>query len=96
MHYLLLQVTVGQGFERVFFPLVSPDETKEAAIERWLDTQVEGRKRNVSKARQQAEARIEEARLTRPTSWYRERQLGAFAPATPGGRMTPRRRRTGA
>jgi len=79
-HYLLLHVSSGAGFTRVYFPLTSPDEGLRAARERWLDEQVKGRQRNVAKARDAAEAKIEEARICRPTSWYRENQLGAFAP----------------
>jgi hypothetical protein len=97
-HYLYLQLRIGSGasFERVYVPLTSPDESLRAATERWLDQQVAGRQRNIAKARGAAEARIEDARICHPTSWYREHGLGAFAPATPGGRMAPRRRRAGA
>lgn len=83
MHYLQLQLTVGKDvFERVYFPLASPDETKGEAIERWLDTQVAGRKRNVAKARRQAEARIEGARIARPSSWNEANERGIWAPKT--------------
>jgi hypothetical protein len=95
-HYLALEITAGHGFDRVYFPLESPDESLEAALERYIDTQVEGRSRNVEKARRQARAKVEDARISHPTSWYREHGLGAFAAATPGARMTPRRRRAGA
>lgn len=93
-HYLYLQLRVGSGatFERVYVPLTSPDESLRAARERWLDLQVAGRRRNVAKARAAAEARIEDARICRPTSWYRENQLGAFAPPKPQS-ATRRRRR---
>ena len=92
-HYLVLQVTRGQGFDLVYYPLAHEGETVGDATERWLDEQLKGRQRNVAKARRAAQARIEDARIARPTSWYREHGLGAFAEATPGGRMTPRRRR---
>lgn len=96
-HYLYLQLRVGAtSFERVYYPLTSPDESLRAARERWLDEQVAHRQRNVAKARGAAEERIEDARIIHPTSWYRDRGLGAFAAATPGGRMTRRRRRAGA
>ena len=81
-HYLLLHVSAGAGFDRVFFPLLTPEETAEAATERWLDQQVEGRQRNVEKARRAAAAKIEDRRLCHPTSWYRDNELGAFAPKT--------------
>ena len=80
-HYLQLQLTVGKGFERVYFPLASPDETKAEAVSRWLDDRVKGRKRNVAKARELQAKRIEQSRLCHPTSWYRDNELGAFAPA---------------
>lgn len=90
-HYLVLILTVGKDFEREHFPLTDPDETKASAIARWIEAQVAGRKRNVDKARDQAVARIESARISHPTSYYRERQLGAFAP--PGTRTARKRRR---
>ena len=68
-HYLQLQLTVGKGFERVYFPLASPDETKAEATARWIETQVKGRKRNVDYAREQAARRIEQARVCHPSSW---------------------------
>ena len=79
-HYLVLILTVGKDFKRSYFPLTDPDESKASAVARWIETQVAGRKRNLDKARDQAVARIESARIAHPTSWYRERQLGAFAP----------------
>jgi hypothetical protein len=89
-HYLVLHVTVGKEFERVYFPLSSPEETKEDATERWLDAQVKGRQRNIQRARAALVARIEHAGIARPTSWYRENDLGAFAP--PGSTRKRRRR----
>ena len=91
-HYLLLHVTSGSGFTRVYFPLTSPDEGLRAARERWLDEQVKGRQRNVAKARGQFEAKIEDARLCHPTSWYREHELGAFAPKKVKTTSTRRRK----
>lgn len=91
-HYLQLQVSVGKtGFDRLYIPLVHEDETKYEAVERWLDGKVAGRQRNIAKARAAWEARIEQARIARPTSWYREHQLGAFKPHDPAAK--PRRRR---
>ena len=92
-HYLVLQITRGQSFDLVYYPLAHEDETEDAATERWLDEQLKGRQRNVAKARRAAQARIEDSRIAHPTSWYREHGLGAFAETTPGGRMTPRRKR---
>lgn len=91
VHYLALIVTNGKDFDRVYFPLLSPEETAAQAMGRWIETQVAGRKRNMDKARDQARARVESYRIARPTSWYRENELGAFAPAKP--RATTRRRR---
>lgn len=80
-HYLQLQVTTGKDtFDRVYVPLVSPDETVEAATERWLDEQVAHRQRDVAKARRQVASKIEMARIARPTSWHRENETGAFTP----------------
>lgn len=82
-HYLQLRVTTGKdSFERVYVPLVSPDETVEAATERWLDEQVTHRRRNVAKARRQLEATIEHARIARPSSWNEANQRGIWAPKT--------------
>jgi hypothetical protein len=90
-HYLQLQLTLGKDtFERVYLQLLDPEESKDAAVERWLDSQVAHRKRNVAKARRAAEARIEHARICRPSSWNKEHQLGGFAP--PGKKKKRRRR----
>lgn len=91
-HYLVLIVTKGKEFERLYFPLTDPDESKASAVARWIETQVAGRKRNVDLAREQAAKRIEQSRVSHPTSWYRERGLGAFAPAGDKPRPTSRRR----
>jgi hypothetical protein len=94
-HYLSLQLTLGKdSFERVYVELTAPDEPLQSAVDRWLDAQVAGRKRNVAKARRAAEARIEHARIARPTSWHREHETGAFTP--PGKRKKRRRGRAGA
>ena len=91
-HYLALILTKGKEFERVYFPLTDPDESRASAVARWIETQVAGRKRNVQKARETAAERIESARISHPTSWYRERQLGGFAPRDPSKRARKRRR----
>ena len=84
-HYLMLQLSVGKSdFERQYFPLLSAGETAENATERWLDSQIAHRKRNLAKARQQARNRIEYVRIVRPTSWYREQELGSWAPKSEG------------
>lgn len=91
-HYLVLIVTKGKEFDRVYFPLTDPDESKASAVARWIETQVAGRKRNVDLARETAAKRIESSRVSHPTSWYRERGLGGFAPVDPNKRPTRRRR----
>lgn len=94
-HYLQLQVTAGQGFVRVYFPLASEDETTDEAVGRWLDSKVAGRQRNIAKARAAWEARIEHRRVARPSSWHRARGT-AFEPGQSGVRPKRRRRRAGA
>jgi len=82
-HYLSLTLTLGKSdFERVYFPLTSPEETVAEATDRWLDAQVAHRKRNVAKARRQVEARIENVRIARPSSWNEENARGIWAPRT--------------
>jgi hypothetical protein len=88
-HYLVL--LLDGKFDHVYFPLSDPDESKASAVARWIETQVAGRKRNVDLARQQAATRITYARVSHPTSYYRDRQLGGFAP--PGTRPVRKRRR---
>jgi hypothetical protein len=90
-HYLVLILTVGKDFKREYFPLTDPDESRASAVARWIETQVAGRKRNVDLARERAAERIESARISHPTSYYRDRQLGGFAP--PGARPVRKRRR---
>ncbi len=92
-HYLVLILTKGKEFEREYFPLTDPDESKPSAIARWIETQVAGRKRNLDKARDTAVGRIESSRLSHPTSYYRDRQLGGFAPRDPNRRPGRKRRR---
>lgn len=90
-HYLELHLTEGEGFVRKYFPLAHPEETEAEAIGRWIEAQVKGRKRNVDRARDQARARIELALIHHPTSWYRENELGVFAPPGLKGRRMRRR-----
>lgn len=92
-HYLVLILTKGKEFERVYFPLTDPDESKASAVARWIETQVKGRKRNLDKAREQAASRIEHSRISHPTSYYRDRQLGGFAPVDTSKRPARKRKR---
>ncbi len=78
-HYLLLVISVGKtDFRREYLPLSSEDETVEEATDRWLDMQVEGRKRNVQKARNYARESIQRRQLCRPSAWWADQPAVKF------------------
>lgn len=95
-HYLLIIVTEGKSFERVYWPLDSVEEEPRQALARWIESQVEatGRVRKLDTLRDQIRATVEGYRICRPTSWHRERAEaeGRKFPSLPLGMKAKRRR----
>lgn len=97
-HYLVLTFAAGkEDVRREYFALLDDEETAEAALLRWAkahpDMHPEGRPRqrniDTTLARLMSEPLF--VQLAHPTSWYREKGLGAFA--EPGTGPTSRKRR---
>lgn len=95
-HYL--QLTLPEGKENVrreYVELAHEDETVDEAIERWVTRQLGARQRNRAKAATRLKVSILHARITRPTSYLRERaeaQGLPFPTPVPVKRRRSRRR----
>lgn len=72
-HYLVLVLEDGKSsVRREHVPLLSVDEEAWAAMGRWIESKLEGRKRNREVAANRLRATVLSYRIARPTSFYRE------------------------
>jgi hypothetical protein len=98
-HYLLIVLPLGENeVRRVYWPLASVDETAEAALDRWVaqHPKLKSRKSRgklYDAAERSLRAGILYTKITRPSSWWREKaeSEGLTYPA-PVGRARTRRR----
>jgi hypothetical protein len=97
-HYLVLTFKAGkEDVRREYFSLIDDEESQDAALARWAkshpDMFLDGRPRQKNIERTLARLMAEPlyVQIARPTSWYREKGLGAFA--EPGTGPTSRKRR---
>lgn len=89
-HYLLIIVTSGASFERVYWPLEAVDEEPRQALGRWIEAEVEasGRVRKLDSVREEIRGTVEGYKLCRPTSWHREQSIAAGLDFDAGERPT--------
>lgn len=99
-HYLVLTFKVGkEDVRREYFALLDDEESKEAALLRWAKSHPamylngKPRQKNIERTLERLINKPLYVALARPTSWYREKGLGAFAEAGTGPTSRKRRRR---
>lgn len=97
-HYLLIELNVGTVknpvTERVYFELLSPEETIPEATGRWLESHPDmiDRQRNRDRTRERIMSQVERRQLCHPSSWYREQAEAAGLPYPAPVGSTVRRR----
>jgi len=97
-HYLVLTFAEGkESVRREHIELLDPEESAEAALERWVMSHPDmiDRQRNREKTAAALRASPLFVKIAHPTSWYREQAdiQGRPFPSPPGGYTTSRRRR---
>jgi hypothetical protein len=95
-HYLMITLPAPfETVERVYFPLLAPEETVEQALERYVagHPDMKDRVRNRDKTERRIRGEIIAARTTHPTSWRRQQAEDAGLPwPVPTGRARRRAR----
>jgi len=84
-HYLMFIFESKEGLHREYWPLLKPEEDIEEATERWVQSRLAHRKRNLAKAREDLMKTISSRRFCRPTSWHKDQaeKKGLPFPAPP-------------